>query len=60
VEENTNPEKYFYIVVDESGVCGTLVKDENGEEIDKADGYDTRQAANEAAEQKYNDRKNAG
>jgi hypothetical protein len=48
--EEDSPEKYFYIVVTESGVYGTLDSDNN----DMVGGYESRVDAQNAAKQKYN------
>jgi hypothetical protein len=51
--EETEPNRFFYVVVDGSGVYGTKEADASGTMRDKVDGYDTRQAAETQAKARY-------
>ena len=51
--EETEPSRFFYVVVDGSGVYGTKEADASGTMRDKVDGYDTRQAAETQAKARY-------
>ncbi|MBE6039755.1 MAG: hypothetical protein E7219_02200 [Clostridiales bacterium] len=48
--KESSPEKYFYLIVTDSGVYGTLDSDNN----DMVGGYESRDDAQNAAKQKYN------
>jgi predicted outer membrane repeat protein len=49
--EEKSPNRFFYVIVDDSGVYGTLYQD-NGTEKDKINGYDNRADAENAAKEK--------
>ena len=53
IEEDISPKAYFYLIVDDSGVYGTLVEGDNGKDADKVGGYGTRAEAETEASARY-------
>ena len=53
IEEDTAPKRYFYIIVDDTGIYDNLYQNAAGEEVYKVGGFETKVQAQMAAKTKY-------